>query len=80
MNTLYNITDFLNPLNLHELSHDAGYREGQIGKFVLAYETEFPSLEEADLVLVGCGEVRGNMSGQYDCAGPDAIRHQFYSL
>ena len=80
MNNLYNITDFLNPLNLHELSHDEGYREGQIGKFVQAYETEFPSLEEADLVLVGCGEVRGNMSGQYDNAGPDAIRHQFYSL
>ena len=27
----------------------------QIGKFVLAYEKEFPSLEEADLVLVGAG-------------------------
>ena len=80
MNNLYNISDFLNPLNLHELSHDEGYREGQIGKFVLAYESEFPSLEDADLVLVGCGEVRGNMSGQYDNAGPDTIRHQFYSL
>jgi formiminoglutamase len=80
MNNLYNITDFLNPLNLLELSHDEGYREGQIGKFVLAYESEFPALEDAELVLVGCGEVRGNMTGHYDNAGPDAIRHQFYSL
>ena len=80
MDNLFNITDFLNPLNLHELSHDVGYREGQIGKFVLAYEKDFPNLEEADLVLVGCGEARGNTGGQYDNAGPDAIRHQFYSL
>ena len=80
MNNLFNITDFLSPLNLHVLSHDEGYREGQIGKFVLAYEEEFPSLEDADLVLVGCGEARGNAAGQYDNAGPDTIRHQFYSL
>jgi formiminoglutamase len=80
MNNLFNITDFLSPLNLHVLSHDEGYREGQIGKFVLAYEEEFPSLEDADLVIVGCGEARGNAAGQYDNAGPDTIRHQFYSL
>jgi arginase family enzyme len=80
MANIFQITDFLHPLDLGLLSHDEGYREGQIGKSIRAYEGEFPDLEEADLVLVGCGEARGHAAGQADPSGPDAIRHQFYSL
>jgi len=80
MSDLSNLSDFLVPLNLDELSHDDGYREGQVGKHILAWQEEFPDLAEADVVLVGCGEERGSGTGRFDPAGPDAIRHQFYSL
>ena len=80
MANIFQITDFLHPLDLGQLSHDEGYREGQVGKSIRVYDGEFPDLEEADLVLVGCGEARGHAAGQPDPCGPDAIRHQFYAL
>ena len=80
MSDVLNITDFLYPVNLHELSHDTGYKDGQIGKSIKVYEDEFPDLEEADVVLIGCGEERGSTAGRFDTAAPNAVRHQFYSL
>ncbi len=80
MSDVLNITDFLYPVNLHELSHDDGYKDGQVGKGIRVYEDEFPDLEEADVVLIGCGEERGSVAGRFDTAAPNAIRHQFYSL
>jgi formiminoglutamase len=79
MSDVSSITDFLNPLNLHQLSHDEGYQEGQIGSNVLVYDNEMPDLEQADVILVGCGEERGN-GIERSSAAPDTIRHQFYSL
>jgi formiminoglutamase len=80
MADLSNLADFLEPLNLDELSHDVGYREGQIGRNILAWQQEFPDLSEVDVVLVGCGEERGGGQGRADLTGPNAIRHQFFSL
>jgi len=53
------ISDFLDPVNLAELSQDQGYKDGQIGKLIDAYDEFFPDLEEANLVVVGCDEERG---------------------
>jgi arginase family enzyme len=80
MSDLSNLSDFLYPLNLDELSQDEGYKEGQIGKTILPWHHEFPDLSEVDVVLVGCGEQRGGGTGRYDHSGPDAVRHQLYSL
>ena len=52
------ISDFLDPINLAELSQDQGYKDGQIGKLIDAYDETFPDLYEADLVVVGCEEER----------------------
>jgi hypothetical protein len=41
MSDILNITDFLNPISLHILSHDNGYLEGQIGQHISVYEDEF---------------------------------------
>ncbi|MBL7720538.1 MAG: arginase, partial [Chitinophagaceae bacterium] len=49
-----NISDFLSPVNLSAISHDEGYKEGQLGKIVDAYQEHFPDLDEAQIVLVGC--------------------------
>jgi arginase family enzyme len=80
MADLSNLADFLEPLNLDQLSHDEGYREGQIGRHILVWQQEFPDLSETDIVLVGCGEERGGGMGRADLTGPNAIRHQFFSL
>jgi arginase family enzyme len=73
------IADFLEPVNLTEISHDSGYKEGQIGRVIKAYENEFPDLDEADIVLVGCGEQRGGaLLHASDSA--NAIRSEFYNL
>ena len=73
------ILDFLSPINRSEISDDAGYKEGQIGKAIDAYEAEFPNLDEADIVLVGCGEQRGAALLQRSTA-PLSVRSEFYNL
>ena len=40
-----NIADFLSPVNLQELSHDEGYKDGQLGKIIAVYGEEFPDLD-----------------------------------
>lgn len=73
------IIDFLDPVNLSEISLDAGYKEGQIGKVVQLYEDEFPDIDEADLILVGCTEQRG-AALLHQSGAANAIRNEFYSL
>ncbi len=74
------ILDFLEPVNLYELSEDEGYKETQLGRHIAVNEEYFPDLEQADLVLVGCGENRGFIAGGDVNDGPNAIRKEFYSL
>src|SRR3954471_948647 len=73
------IMDFLQPLSLSELSMDAGYKDGQIGKVIKIYEDDFPDLDEADMVLVGCGEQRGSAL-LHASGSANAIRDEFYNL
>jgi formiminoglutamase len=80
------ISDFLDPVNLDELSQDQGYRDGQFGKLVDVHDEFFPDLHEADLVILGCDTERaggaehaGGAGGQLVNA-PNAIRQQFYTL
>jgi len=74
------ISDFLDSVNLAELSQDQGYRDGQVGKIIDLYDEAFPDVYAADLVLVGCEETRGLGRDKRDSGGPDAIREQFYQL
>lgn len=74
------ISDFLEPVNLAELSQDQGYKDGQIGKQINAYEEDFPDLFESDLIIVGCEEERGARRDKNHPSAPNAIREQFYQL
>src|SRR5438445_8633320 len=74
------ISDFLDPVNLAEISQDQGYKDGQIGKLIEAYDEYFPDLEEASLVLVGCDEERGALRDRHRPHTPDIIRSEFYQL
>jgi arginase family enzyme len=73
------IIDFLDPVNLNEISLDAGYKDGQIGRMIKAYEDEFPDLDDADIVLVGCGEQRG-AALLHQSGAANAVRAEFYNL
>lgn len=79
MSDVLSITDFLDPVNRYHLSHDEGYQDGQIGRAVNVYEEELPDLDSADIVLVGCGEERGDAANRYSLAA-DVVRSQFYAL
>lgn len=74
------IADFLLPVNKAVLSHDQGYKEGQIGHSISVYEQELPDLDEAQLIIVGCPDHRGAGIEQQQDQAPDAIRRQFYQL
>ncbi|HRO69098.1 MAG TPA: hypothetical protein PK951_01930 [Chitinophagaceae bacterium] len=55
MSDYLNISDFLSPINLFEISNDEGYRDGQLGKSIGVYEEEFPDLSDAQIVLSDVG-------------------------
>ncbi|MEO5997662.1 MAG: formimidoylglutamase [Chitinophagaceae bacterium] len=80
MDDMLKITDFLDPLDIHRISNDESYKEGQVGKVIDVYENEFPDIEQADMVLVGCNEERGNIGRKKTTHAPDNIRQQFYQL
>ena len=77
--SIHTIVDFLEPINRDELSNDEGYKDTQLGRHINAYEEEFPDITGADMVLVGCGEMRGE-GGINNIDGPNAIRSAFYGL
>ncbi|MFZ9661372.1 MAG: formimidoylglutamase [Chitinophagaceae bacterium] len=80
MSDMFNLNEFLSPVDLFRLSEDSGYKEGQIGKYISVYTHEFPDLSEIDVVILGCGEERGSGRVGYGFAAPDNIRNEFYSL
>ncbi|MEO5683409.1 MAG: formimidoylglutamase [Chitinophagaceae bacterium] len=82
MSDYFNLTDFLSPVNLAELSDDQLYHDGQIGKTIAVYETQFPEIFDADIILVGCNEQRGGGKSHQpqNISAADAVRKQFYQL
>ena len=74
------ILDYLDPVNIREISNDDEYKDGQVGKLIEAYEEEFPDLLQSDLILIGCREERGARRTRNLLNGPDMIRRQFYQL
>ncbi len=77
--SVHTIVDFLEPINRDEISNDEGYKDTQLGRHIDAFEEDFPDITNADMVLVGCGEMRGE-GGINNTEGPNAIRTAFYGL
>lgn len=75
----YDFDSYLSPLNVAELNGDATYNDRQVGRMVSVYEEEMPDLDDADLVLIGINEFRGNgFNAEQHSA--NAIRKKFYEL
>lgn len=74
------IIDFLEPVNLHQISEDEGFRPTQLGSKVEIYQEYFPDLTEADVIIAGCGEYRGSGNPKPGFDAANAVRKHFYSL
>src|SRR5580704_11068638 len=80
MSDFHSLQDFLEPVQLNKKLIRKEYADGQMGKHIDVYEDEFPDLFGKDIIIIGCGEVRGSSNGQFGKGAPDAIREQFYQL
>ncbi|KJR42244.1 Arginase/agmatinase/formiminoglutamase, partial [Candidatus Magnetoovum chiemensis] len=78
--SLQTIIDFLKPVSIAQLSNDEGFRDTQLGRHIAVYDEVFPDIDHADLVLVGCGEMRGAGIQYTHTDAPDAIRNEYYKL
>jgi len=75
-----NISDFLSHCLHGNNRNEVGYKEGQMGQIIDIYDKEFPDLDEAQIVMVGCGEQRGSGLIHGHSEAPDIIRRHFYNL
>ena len=76
---MFDLHEFLNPVNKAFLNDDKGYNESQVAGFVKVYEEEMPDLDNIDIVIVGVNEFRGDgFIGNGNAA--DAVRRQLYQL
>lgn len=73
------IADFLEPVKPAIISNDEPFHDGQIGKTITIYESDFPNLKEADVIIVACADQRGCHPFKQNSA-VDNIRQEFYKL
>jgi|SRR5690348_638818 arginase family enzyme len=76
---MFDLYEFLTPVNKQILNDDKNYNNSQLGHFVNLYEEELPDLSEADVVIAGVNEYRGD-SFIADLNAADAVRKQLYQL
>lgn len=76
---MYDLQEYLEPLNIAELNDDAPYADSQYGSIIEVYEEFIPDLAHTDIVIIGINECRG---GGYRniVSAADAVRKQFYRL
>ncbi len=77
---MQDLRHFFAPLHFLDTQTPGSYSKEQYGAFVsYGNETGF-DWEEADIIIVGCGEQRGFKEDATYSNSPDAIRHQFYKM
>ncbi len=74
------LIDFLEPVNIAQISNDEGFKDTQLGTHIAVYDESFPDITHADMVLIGCGEMRGAGVQFTNTGSPNAIRSEFYKL
>lgn len=76
---MYDLYEFLDPVNVAVISGDEAYNDSQMGRIVDIYENEFPDVSNADIILAGINEFRGEgFIAEKNAA--DAVRERFYKL
>lgn len=78
--SLNSILDYLEPINLDQLSKDEGYRDTQLGKHIKSHQENLPDIAGADMVLIGAGECRGGGYALNGHLAANAVRAALYAL
>ncbi|MBS1737473.1 MAG: formimidoylglutamase [Bacteroidetes bacterium] len=76
---MYDLHQFLLPVNKSELNDDKEYNDAQIGRFIAANEGQLPDLDGADIVIAGINEYRGEEKLSATNSA-NAVRKQLYRL
>ena len=76
---MYDLQEFLSPINVAILNDDNAYNETQFGSIIKIHEDELPVLDGIELVIVGINEFRGAGFVPNESAA-DNVRKQFYQL
>lgn len=77
---MLDLMEFLAPVPLHEINDDEGYTDGQLAKHLEIFSEEFPALEQADIILLGITETRGNGYFEPENDAANRVRKQLYRL
>ena len=77
---MYDLHDFLSPVDIHLLNEDSGYNDGQFAKHITIHSEELPDITDADIVLVGVDEFRGSGNFNDKINAANIIRKQLYQL
>lgn len=77
---MHDLDDFIDPVSPSELMNDGPLTDGQIGKHLFPSENQASTPEEADVVLIGIPENRGDRQNNGAAHAPDAIRRQLYPM
>ncbi|MBP6455583.1 MAG: arginase family protein [Chitinophagaceae bacterium] len=79
MNNYKEIFNYLSPVHIKEIL-DYDWKEQQIGSKISIIHENNIDIDEADVVIIGCGEFRSqNRNASYN-DGPDKIREELYKL
>jgi arginase family enzyme len=76
---IYDLNEYLSPLNVAEISGDSTYNDSQLGNIIRVYQNEIPDLSDIDIVIVGVNEYRGGGIRISESAA-DVVRRKFYGL
>src|SRR6218665_2047411 len=77
---MLDLIEFLDPIPLYQLNDDEGYTDGQLGKHIHLYHEELPNVDEANIVIVGINESRGNGFFEKENDAANVIRKHLYQL
>lgn len=77
---MQDLRPFFDPVHFIETKDADTYQSMQWGANVRCATQQDFDWEDADIVIVGCGEWRGEIENAYHTDGPDAIREQLYQL
>lgn len=74
------LSDFLEPISIAAIMQDEGFKDNQLGRHVSMYEDSIPDMQSADLVIIGCKEMRGSGINESASGAVDAVRRELYQL
>jgi formiminoglutamase len=77
---MQDIYDYLEPISLAEINEDEGYVEGQFGKHIATNLDEDFDINQANIIIVGVKETRGNGNGITENNAAKIIRKNLYRL